>query len=138
MRTAHVIHDRSDSHNVRSAVLPELLLQLLAGRRAASRQLLRENSTVDVLLVGVGLPPGPIEAVQLSACNTEAEPILVLTRREGASFVLDLTCDRLALHAPAVPSSTCVITCVPCAVTCERLSKSVWSSSSLRSHACFV
>ena len=48
MRTAHVIHDRSDSHNVRSAVLPELLLQLLAGRRAASRQLLRENSTVDV------------------------------------------------------------------------------------------
>ena len=55
----------------------------------------------------------------------EAEPILVLTRREGASFVLDLTCDRLALHAPALPISTCVITCVPCAVTCERLSKSI-------------
>ena len=52
----------------------------------------------------------------------EAEPILVLTRREGASFVLDLTCDRLALHVPAAPSTTCVITCVPYAVTCERLS----------------
>ena len=52
----------------------------------------------------------------------EAEPILVLTRLEGASFVLDLTCDRLALHVPAAPSTTCVITCVPYAVTCERLS----------------
>ena len=28
--------------------------------------------------------------------SAEAEPILVLTRREGASFVLDPTCDRLA------------------------------------------
>ena len=56
------------------------------------------------------------------ARDYEAEPILVLTRREGASFVLDLTCDRLALHVPAAPSTTCVITCVPYAVTCERLS----------------
>ena len=46
----------------------------------------------------------------------------VLARREGASFVLDPTCDRLALHVPAASSTTCVITCVPYAVTCERRS----------------
>ena len=47
-QSVHVIRDHSDPYNVRSAVLPELLLQLLAGRRAAWWQLHRENSTLDV------------------------------------------------------------------------------------------
>ena len=41
VRTAHAIHDRSDSHNVRSTVLPELLLQLAVKNR---RQAVFENT----------------------------------------------------------------------------------------------
>ena len=44
VRSVHVIHDHSDAHSVWSSVLSELLLQLLAGRRAASWQLTSGSS----------------------------------------------------------------------------------------------
>ena len=37
--------------------------------------------------------------------STEAEPILVLTRREGASFVLDPTSHRMHLRYQVLPAS---------------------------------
>ena len=52
-----------------------------------------------------GLPPQNRIVYDTVACRHEAEPILVLTRREGASFVLDPTSHRMHLRYQVLPAS---------------------------------